>query len=175
MRRASASSAGLPRISPATTTTVSADSTGLPPARQHRAGLCLGKTPDMVFRRTRPEALTRRYRRAEHRTGCPRRAAARLRGEADASINRTAQCYPRGVIPVQQVIPGALEAVLRRMPLTRDKVAFAWRVAVGAAVDRATTVDLRDSVLSSPRRMPHGSKRSSGRCRSSRSGWRRCS
>jgi Dna[CI] antecedent, DciA len=52
-----------------------------------------------------------------------------------------------GVIPVQQVIHGALEAVLRRMPLTRDKVAFAWRIAVGPAVDRATTVDLRDSVL----------------------------
>jgi len=51
------------------------------------------------------------------------------------------------VIPVQQVIPGALETVLRRMPLTRDKVAFAWRVAVGPAVDRATTIDLRDNVL----------------------------
>jgi hypothetical protein len=51
------------------------------------------------------------------------------------------------VIPVQQVIPGALEAVLRRMPLTPDKVAFAWRVAVGPAVDRATTIDLRDNVL----------------------------
>ena len=51
------------------------------------------------------------------------------------------------MIPVQQVIHGALEAVLRRMPLTRDKVAFAWRIAVGPAVDRATTVDLRDSVL----------------------------
>jgi hypothetical protein len=65
----------------------------------------------------------------------------------DARINRTSQCYPRAVIPVQQVIPGALEAVLRRMPLTRDKVAFAWRVAVGPAVDRATTIDLRDNVL----------------------------
>ena len=51
------------------------------------------------------------------------------------------------MIPVQQVIPGALEAVLRRIPLTRDKVAFAWRVAVGPAVDRATTIDLRDNVL----------------------------
>ena len=48
---------------------------------------------------------------------------------------------------MQQVMPAALEAVLRRMPLTRDKVAFAWRIAVGPAVDRATTVDLRDGVL----------------------------
>ena len=61
------------------------------------------------------------------------------------------------MIPVQQVIPGALEAVLRRMPLTRDKVAFAWRVAVGPAVDRATTIDLRDSVLYVSAKDPHGS------------------
>jgi Dna[CI] antecedent DciA-like protein len=75
------------------------------------------------------------------------RSSSARRGDADARINRTAQCYPRGVIPVQQVIPGALEAVLRRTPLTREKVAFAWRVAVGPAVDRATMIDLRDNVL----------------------------
>jgi Dna[CI] antecedent DciA-like protein len=51
------------------------------------------------------------------------------------------------MIPVQQVIPGALEAVLRRAPLTREKVAFAWRVVVGPAVDRATSIELRDQVL----------------------------
>ena len=43
--------------------------------------------------------------------------------------------------------PAALEAVLRRAPLTPDKVAFAWRVTVGPAVDRATTVNLRDATL----------------------------
>lgn len=51
------------------------------------------------------------------------------------------------MIPLAQVIPGALEAALRRAPLTPDKVAFAWRVAVGPAVDRATRVELRESVL----------------------------
>lgn len=57
------------------------------------------------------------------------------------------QCYPPGVIPVADVIPDALAAVLRRAPLTCEKVAFAWRLTVGAAVDRATTVELRDGVL----------------------------
>ena len=51
------------------------------------------------------------------------------------------------MIPVQQVMPRAVEAVLRRAPLTREKVAFAWRVTVGPAIDRATTVELRDGIL----------------------------
>lgn len=51
------------------------------------------------------------------------------------------------MIPVQQVLPGALASVLRRAPLTPEKVAFAWRTAVGAAVDRATGVELRGSTL----------------------------
>jgi hypothetical protein len=51
------------------------------------------------------------------------------------------------MIPVGDVIPDALAAVLRRAPLTPDKVAFAWRMTVGPAVDRATTIELRDAVL----------------------------
>ena len=51
------------------------------------------------------------------------------------------------LIPVQHVIPGALASVLRLAPLTPEKVAFAWRTAVGAAVDRASSVELRDSTL----------------------------
>lgn len=51
------------------------------------------------------------------------------------------------MIPVADVIPGALAAVLRKAPLTPEKVAFAWRLAVGAAVDRATTIELADGVL----------------------------
>ena len=51
------------------------------------------------------------------------------------------------MIPVHSVTPAALEAVLRRAPLTQEKVAFAWRVTVGPAVDRATTVELRDATL----------------------------
>ena len=51
------------------------------------------------------------------------------------------------VIPVHVVLPGALAAVLRRAPLTPEKVAFSWRTAVGPAVDKVTTIDLRDGVL----------------------------
>ena len=51
------------------------------------------------------------------------------------------------MIPVQQVMPSALASVLRLAPLTPEKVAFAWRTAVGAAVDRASSVELRGSTL----------------------------
>ena len=44
-------------------------------------------------------------------------------------------------------MPEALAAVLRRAPLTPEKVAFSWRTAVGPAVDKVTSVDLRDGVL----------------------------
>lgn len=36
----------------------------------------------------------------------------------------------------------ALASVLRKAPLSDDKVAFAWRTAVGASVARATSVRL---------------------------------
>ena len=51
------------------------------------------------------------------------------------------------MVPVQQVMPAALASVLRLAPLTPEKVAFAWRTAVGAAVDRVTGVELRGSTL----------------------------
>jgi hypothetical protein len=49
--------------------------------------------------------------------------------------------------PVNQSIPEALATILRRAPLTDDKVAFAWRTAVGPALDNATTIELRNGVL----------------------------
>jgi hypothetical protein len=51
------------------------------------------------------------------------------------------------LIPVHQFLPAALAEVLRKAPLTPEKVAFAWRSAVGPAVDKATTIDLRNGVL----------------------------
>jgi hypothetical protein len=51
------------------------------------------------------------------------------------------------VIPVGDVIPDALASVLRNAPLTPDKVTFAWRLIVGPALDRATTIELRNGVL----------------------------
>jgi hypothetical protein len=51
------------------------------------------------------------------------------------------------MIPVQQFMPGVLTEILRKAPLTPEKVAFAWRSAVGPAMDKATTVELRNGVL----------------------------
>jgi hypothetical protein len=51
------------------------------------------------------------------------------------------------MIPVHHFMPDALAAILRKAPLTDDKVAFAWRAAVGAAMDKGTSVALRDRVL----------------------------
>ena len=51
------------------------------------------------------------------------------------------------MIPVHEVVPAALATVLRRAPLTPEKVAFAWRTAVGPAVDRVTTIELKGRVL----------------------------
>jgi len=44
-------------------------------------------------------------------------------------------------------MPAALATGLRRAPLTPEKVAFAWRTAVGPAVDRVTTIELKGRVL----------------------------
>jgi len=51
------------------------------------------------------------------------------------------------VVPVHQVLPEVLTSVVRRAPLTPEKIAFAWRMAVGAKVDGATKIDLHDGVL----------------------------
>jgi hypothetical protein len=51
------------------------------------------------------------------------------------------------VIPVHDVLPAALAVVLRKAPLTDEKVSFVWRTAVGPAVDRVTTIELRNGVL----------------------------
>jgi hypothetical protein len=51
------------------------------------------------------------------------------------------------VIPVQQFMSRALAEVIRKAPLTPEKVAFAWRTAVGPAVDHATSIELRERVL----------------------------
>ncbi len=51
------------------------------------------------------------------------------------------------VIPVDQIMPKALAVVLREAPLTRDKIAFAWRTAVGPAVGRVTTIELKGQIL----------------------------
>ena len=49
--------------------------------------------------------------------------------------------------PVHRFMPDALAAVLRRAPLSPEKVAFSWRAAVGPAVDKVTSVALHNGVL----------------------------
>jgi Dna[CI] antecedent DciA-like protein len=51
------------------------------------------------------------------------------------------------VTPSNLLLPGALVAILRNAPLTPEKVAFAWRAAVGPAVDKATSIELRNGLL----------------------------
>jgi len=50
--------------------------------------------------------------------------------------------YDRIVIKANQVMPGVVAEVIRKAPLTDAKVAFAWRLAVGPAVAKATSVRL---------------------------------
>ena len=58
------------------------------------------------------------------------------------------QCYPLArMIPVHQIMPEALAVILRDAPLTREKIAFAWRTAVGPAVERVTTIELKGQML----------------------------
>ena len=49
------------------------------------------------------------------------------------------------MIRADRLIPGVLAEVIRKAPLCPEKVEFAWRAAVGAGVDRVTTVRLDDS------------------------------
>ena len=44
-------------------------------------------------------------------------------------------------------MPAALAEVLSKAPLTPEKVAFAWRAAVGPAMDKVTSVELKGRVL----------------------------
>jgi hypothetical protein len=45
------------------------------------------------------------------------------------------------------MLPAAIAAILENAPLSPEKVAFAWRTAVGPALDGVSTVELRDRVL----------------------------
>ncbi len=55
--------------------------------------------------------------------------------------------YRPYVVPVHSLLAPALAEILRRAPLSPEKVAFAWRQAAGATMERATRVELRDGVL----------------------------
>ncbi len=48
------------------------------------------------------------------------------------------------MIPVRQVIPHGVAEIIRKAPLTPEKVAFAWQNVVGPAINQATSVSWGD-------------------------------
>jgi hypothetical protein len=49
--------------------------------------------------------------------------------------------------PLSQAMPGAIIDLLRAAPLSQGKVGFAWRAAVGPALERVTSVFLEKGIL----------------------------
>ena len=78
-----------------------------------------------------------------------------MRGEINRLCELGVRSWDEGVesypdarmTPANRLLPGVLAEILRKAPLTHDKVTFAWRTAVGPAVDKATSVDLLNGVL----------------------------
>ena len=56
-------------------------------------------------------------------------------------------CYTRRVEPLGSLAERVLPALVARAPLTPEKVQFAWRVAVGPAIDRVTRVKLAGATV----------------------------
>jgi predicted nucleic acid-binding Zn ribbon protein len=51
------------------------------------------------------------------------------------------------MIPIQAFASGVLAEIVRRQPASKERTAFAWQLAVGPALARATTVELAGGVL----------------------------
>jgi len=51
------------------------------------------------------------------------------------------------MIPLQSFSAGVLAEIVRRQPASKERTNFAWQLAVGQALARATTVELKDGVL----------------------------
>ena len=71
-------------------------------------------------------------------------------GGDDANIDPPAgeqASPPTSVIQVHRFMPNALAGLLRKAPLSPEKISFAWRAAVGPSMDKVTTVELRGRVL----------------------------
>jgi predicted nucleic acid-binding Zn ribbon protein len=49
------------------------------------------------------------------------------------------------VQPFQSFAPAVLAEILRRQPASKERTDFAWSVAVGPALARVTTVELRNN------------------------------
>ena len=48
------------------------------------------------------------------------------------------------MIPVRQFVPDAVAEIIRKAPLSPEKVAFAWQSVVGPAISQATSVNWGD-------------------------------
>jgi len=48
------------------------------------------------------------------------------------------------MVRADQVLPGVVKDIIRKAPLSAEKVSFAWRIAVGPAMARLTSVELTD-------------------------------
>ena len=59
------------------------------------------------------------------------------------------------MLPIQNFATGVLAEIIRRQPASRERTAFAWQVAVGPALARASSVELTDGVLVVRTRDPH--------------------
>lgn len=51
------------------------------------------------------------------------------------------------MIPLQNFASGVLAEVIRRQPSSPARTTFAWQIAAGAALSRASTVVLQEGVL----------------------------
>ena len=51
------------------------------------------------------------------------------------------------MLPVQGIATGVIAEIIRRQPPSPEKTAFAWSVAVGPAIARVTSVELRNHNL----------------------------
>jgi predicted nucleic acid-binding Zn ribbon protein len=51
------------------------------------------------------------------------------------------------LVPLQSFSSGVLAEIVRRQPPSKERTNFAWQLVVGQALARATTVELKDGVL----------------------------
>jgi len=51
------------------------------------------------------------------------------------------------MISIQQFGSGVIADLIRRQPASKERTALAWQLAVGTALARVTTVELRDGML----------------------------
>jgi predicted nucleic acid-binding Zn ribbon protein len=51
------------------------------------------------------------------------------------------------MLPVQTIAASVMAELIRRQPASKERTAFAWSIAVGPALSRVTTVELRNARL----------------------------